>query len=59
MNENDGDSDDLDELVEDLLGPEWVQEDRPEQLAELLRRHGDPHRFYNRLGEFLDDHSRE
>lgn len=57
MDNSDGSSDELDELVEDLLGPEWVKEDPPEQLAELVRCHGDPHRFYDRLDEFLDDRS--
>lgn len=50
-----GGSDEFTALVEDLLGPEWVHEDRADQLAELVRRYGDPHALHDSLTELLDE----
>lgn len=49
------DSDEFTTVVEDLLGPEWVHEERVDQIAELVRRYGDPHAFHDRVCEILDE----
>lgn len=51
MTEDDSGMDDLSELVEELLGPEWAHEDDVDQLIELVRRYDDPRAFRNKLAE--------
>lgn len=42
------------QLVEDLIGPEWSDEPRLDQLVELVRSHGDPHAVRQEIEGVLD-----
>jgi len=43
-----------DEMVEEVLGPEWLSEDRFDQLAELIKYNGDPHAARQEIEGALD-----
>lgn len=53
MVDDEGRPEDVDELVEELLGPEWVHEDKVDQFTELIRRYGDPHEIRDQLDELI------
>lgn len=43
-----------DEMVEEVLGPEWLTEDRFDQLAAMLEYNGDPHTARQEIEGLLD-----